>query len=211
MSGLATATCRHMDLIERRWVAASRDAAVLAGCRPFTVGVGRRHTSKAVGIALMLLFLSCLAAGSSAQTADSRETFAFSASLGRHGLGAGLELPLVRPVALAARGELLLLPTRYAAAGVGGRINLVSEDQASVYAVGLYGVVRCRPHLDGSGGCIDRESHAAVAALGGAEIYLGNGAWSAGIEAGYWFASSRAPAAADVDHLTFAAVLRWRP
>lgn len=143
---------------------------------------------------------------------DALQPLTLIGSGGRHGLGFGLEWRLNRRLALAGRVEKWLQP-KFGIAGAGARVDLVDRDEpANVYLAGLAGAVRCgNSGLSDTVRCTDTEYHAAVAALGGAEIFLNDTRrWSAGVEAGYLHALSRERGQSTTDHFTFAALVRLR-
>jgi hypothetical protein len=130
-------------------------------------------------------------------------------------LGLGVEVSPHSHVAIIGRaagfpGEI----ADHSVAAGGLRVDpLIDVTAGSLYVTGLIGWARCnRPALDGPTDCVEDDWFGALAGIAGAEIRLGgNSSWYAGIEGGYWWGMGRGAASEAVDHLTFAATLRFRP
>lgn len=129
---------------------------------------------------------------------------------GRHAFGIGAEFGLHKRFAAVLRAEGWPY-SRLAVVGAGGRVEAIAERSALFYVHALLGGIQCTRFGADAGGysCSDNDWHAGGSASIGLELVLSEDySWSAGVEGGYWFARHRS--ATDLDHFSFAAVVRYR-
>jgi len=136
--------------------------------------------------------------------------FSLLVSLGRDGLGLGLEARLLPGLAITARGDGAM--TKYATLGWGLRLDPIVDSTARAYGVALMGRVMCNsPIMGNPWSCVDHDPRKAWGGVAGVEIMTSDtGRWTAGVEAGYWWARDRDVASRTLDYFTFAATLRFR-
>ena len=137
--------------------------------------------------------------------------FAFGASAGLHGLGVLLEVTPLTRVALDFQAEGLNLGGK-AVAGLGARVDAVHEQSARAYGRLLFGTMGCNRSVGGTSSCLsDGSWRRAWSPAAGVELRLSDqGITWVGIEAGYWFGIERDAVSRDLEHFSFAGIIRFR-
>jgi hypothetical protein len=168
-----------------------------------------KYGTHGIALAACLTLLASMVSIVSAQDENHRE-FAAGFSAGLHGLGVVAEARPVSRLAVVFEAEGLNLGGN-AVVGLGGRFDVVYEKSALGYVRALYGSMGCMRSVGGTSSCLSEDSWRRAISPGlGIELRLSEtGSTWIGIEVSYWHAVQRDAVGRDLQHYSFAAMVRF--